>query len=134
MRSLKALISKRTINRAHVIHNVPLKKSELQDGDLCMQRDNSIGIYNSKTDFDAGGFRPVQEDDPTLIFYTPNQIPRFQHFPTKYYTDDLKDQDGEYRFDIVKVIRGLFNPKDVNDPKKVKEFLGNKSNYKNYFI
>lgn len=134
MRTLKALISKNTLKRAHVWHTIPLKKSELRDGDICMQRDNSVSIYNSKPDY--GAFNLIgtggAQNDPTLLFYS--LVHRtFQYFPTRYYTDDLKDGDTEKEYDVIKIIRGLFDPKDVNDPKKVKEFLEDNSNYEKYF-
>jgi len=137
MKSLKALISKSTIHRAHVWKAISLKKSNLQDGDLCMQRDNSIGIYNSRADFDAFNLTRdgITLNGPTLIFYTPGKSRHsdFQHYPIQYYTDDLEDRDYEEEYDVIKIVRGLFNSKDVNDPKKVKEFLENNSNYEKYF-
>ena len=135
---MRALISKSTLKRAHVWHTIPLKKSELRDGDLCLQRDNSVSIYNSKPDYEAFNLNPnrVNYVESTLIFYTPGESYHtdFQHFPTKYYTDDLEDIDNEKNYDVIKIVRGLFDPKSVNDPKKVEEFLKNESNYKNYFV
>lgn len=136
----EALIGKHNIDNSSRGYIVIRKdKSKLKDGDLCMQRDNSIGIYNSKADFSAfnlSGSPGVMSDEPTLIFYVPSRtssISDFQHYPIKYYTADLRDSDSEDQFDVVKVIRGLFNPKDVNDPKKVKEFFEKESDIRKYF-
>jgi len=135
MKSLKALISKNTVHRAHAWHTIPLKKSELRDGDLCMQRDNSVGIYNSKPNLKAFDLKQGPDyNEPTLIF-CPDELEygNFQQYKIKYYTDDLEDKNGEEEFNAIRIVRGLFDPKDVNDPKKVKEFLEDNSNYEKYF-
>lgn len=136
----EALIGKHNIDsssRGYIV--VRKDKSKLKDGDLCMQRDKSIGVFNSKADFQAfnlsygGG---VVKGEPTLIFYVPSRVSAesdFQHYPIKYYTADLRDKDNENQFDVLKVIRGLFNPKDVNDPKKVKEFFEKEADIRKYF-
>ena len=141
---LKASISEALIGRHNIDDSsrgyieIRKDKSRLKDGDLCIQRDGSIGIYNSKSDFssfDLDSFGTTS-DEPTLIFYKPKQVlttSKFQHYPIKYYTADLRDGDHENQFDAVKVIRGLFDPKDVNDPKKVKEFFKKESDLRKYF-
>ena len=135
----EALIGKHNIdNGSRGYFEVKKDKSKLKDGDLCMQRDGSIGIYNSNADFSAFSLGPsgMTSNEPTLIFYMPKQVlttSEFQHYPIKYYTADLRDGDHENQFDVVKIIRGLFNPKDVNDLKKVKEFFEKEPDIRKYF-
>lgn len=136
----EALIGKHNIdNSSRGYIEIRKDKSRLKDGDLCMQKDLSIGVYNSNADFRAFNLRDdggIVNGEPTLIFYMPNQVlttSEFQHYPIKYYTADLRDKDNEDEFNVVKVIRGLFNPKDVNDPKKVKEFFEKETDIRKYF-
>lgn len=143
--NLKDSISEALIGRHNIDDSsrgyieVRKDRSRLKDGDLCMQRDGSIGIYNSNANlsaFNLTGSPGVSSNEPTLIFYMPNQVlttSEFQHYPIKYYTADLRDGDHENQFDVIKVIRGPFNPKDVNDPKKVKEFFKKESDLRKYF-
>ena len=128
----KKNLSKVSASNVIVVRN---KKSELQDGDLCLQKDNTIGVYNSKADFDAFNLSrgSVKWNKPTLIFYMPSSgFSDFKHYPMSYYMEDLKDKDGEVEYDVVKIIRGLFDPKDVNNPEKVKEFFKN-TDLRKYF-
>lgn len=125
------LISKKTLNRAHVICNIPLKKSELQNGDLCMIRDGSVGIYIEKTNKEQSKAFGTLYQRSVIVFFLAAYAD-ISYYPTEFYTEDLKDKDDDTKYDVMKIIRGSWDF-DIENPIAVEAFLKNKYNYMSYF-
>lgn len=125
------LISKKTLNRAHVIRNIPLKKSELQNGDLCMIRDGSVGMYIEKTNKEQSKAFGTLQQRAVIVFFLAAYAD-ISYYPTEFYTEDLKDKDDDTKYDVMKLIRVSLDF-DIEDPIAIKAFLKNRYNYINYF-
>lgn len=130
----EALIGKHNIKNAEGMINEIRKKSDLQPGDMCLQRDGSYGVYIGMCDYNKSSkFNLSCEDEEVIVFLVTPDTENFQYYPIKYLTDRLLDKDGESEFDIIKVIRGFCDPKFVNNPTAISSILSNVKKYEKYF-
>ena len=134
MKPLKeALISKS--NKDWASTNVVFdeyKKSDLKTGDLVIIKWPELLVFVKKEDanwnnFKIGGqFQSPNKYGDNFCFYERednNGNPMFTFLHLDNYSADLKDWDDDEMFDIIKVIPGVINKKDVKDPKKLAKFL-----------
>lgn len=137
MKPLHALISKRNISNASS-HLRITKKSDLRPGDMCHQNDGTFGVYIGFMNTDLSEkFNIVEDDVDTIIFLRPSRniigSKTWEHYPLYCLTEALKDSEGDHKYDMIEVIRGICDPNIVHDPDKLEDFLEDESKYIKYF-
>lgn len=133
MKQLKeALINKSNINHSRRSFKEITKKSDLKDGDVCLQGDGSFGVYIKKFGRKESDKYSVAESScPIFLFYESDD--RWLKFSTTYLTDDLKDINNNKKYDIIKVLRGVCDPKLIDNPDELQKFLVNFKDFDKYF-
>lgn len=133
MKQLKeALINKSNINHSKRYFREITKKSDLRDGDMCLQGDGSFGVYIEKFGRkEADKYRLTENRVPIFLFFEKDD--RWLKFSVTYLTEDLKDKTNDKNYDIIKVLRGVCDPKLIEDPDKLEKFLVNFTAFDKYF-
>lgn len=131
MKPLKeGLLSKKNIDKLQVAESIELRKKNLRDGDLCLQRDGEVGVYISNSDYKMFNMPEDSEKYAIMFYYPQSQYRKWERYLMGNYDDNLIDRDGDEEYDCVKIVRGLCDPKWVNDREKLEKLLMKVNNEK----
>lgn len=135
---LEALIGRRNIKNASSVEQfIPVRKSNLKDGDICLSKDGwNVGMYISRPTVEMYILAKdieTNSNEPAILFFNVGENGEFTMLGLSNYDNELKEMNNDSNTSISKIVRGLFDPDKVKNVKEVKRFLMDDTKYSEYF-